>query len=168
MYAVCSICVVERQLEHAEKVAKALPKLRVEHAGLLAKEKAAQKPSTPSEWKKKYFTLTGEHVKLLRRANVSWSDGEFGAPDIDPKRPFGNSSVPQDVYEILGWPHPSEEEDEDFFGDDGWVRAKKIVRELETALQIVLSAGTFIPGVYEAEEYHSNWTWSRALEEKKP
>ena len=31
----------------------------------------------------KRFTLTEEHLKLLRHANVRWDDCEFGAPAID-------------------------------------------------------------------------------------
>jgi hypothetical protein len=40
------------------------------------------------------FKLTDEHLKLLRRFNVGWQDSESGAPEIDPKRPYGNSAVP--------------------------------------------------------------------------
>ena len=39
------------------------------------------------------FTVTDEHLKLLRRANVDWDDCEFGAPAIDCKRPYGNGDV---------------------------------------------------------------------------
>lgn len=48
------------------------------------------------------FTVTDDHLKLLRRASVGWSDCEFGAPEIDPKRPYGNSNVLGDIAEILG------------------------------------------------------------------
>ncbi len=48
------------------------------------------------------FILTDEHVKLLRQANVSWDGCEFGAPGIDPKRPYGNGDVHSDIVEILG------------------------------------------------------------------
>lgn len=47
------------------------------------------------------FTVTDEHVKLLRRFQVGWQDCETGAPEIDPKRPYGNSAVPEDIHEIL-------------------------------------------------------------------
>ncbi len=51
---------------------------------------------------KKQFTLKPEHVKLLRRMYVDWDDCEFGAPEIDPEQPYGNSDVEQDMIEILG------------------------------------------------------------------
>ena len=47
------------------------------------------------------ITITEAHLKLLRRANVQWLDIEFGAPGLDPKRPYGNSSVLEDMHEIL-------------------------------------------------------------------
>ena len=34
---------------------------------------------------------------------VGWQDCEYGAPEIDPKRPYGNSDVEGDIAEILGW-----------------------------------------------------------------
>jgi hypothetical protein len=48
------------------------------------------------------FTVTEDHLKLLRRAYIGWDDCEFGAPGIDPKRPYGNSDVIGDIAEILG------------------------------------------------------------------
>lgn len=33
------------------------------------------------------FTLTDEHLTLLRAAYIGWEDCEFGAPAIDCKRP---------------------------------------------------------------------------------
>ena len=51
-------------------------------------------------WNKK-FTLTENHIKLLCRAYVGWNGAEFGAPSIDPKRPYGNSDVLHDMGDIL-------------------------------------------------------------------
>jgi hypothetical protein len=50
------------------------------------------------------FTVTDEHLRLLRRAHVFWDEAEFGAPSIDPKRPYGNSDVRGDMAEILDVP----------------------------------------------------------------
>ena len=45
--------------------------------------------------------LTEEHIKLLRNMYVGWGYCEFGAPEIDPKRPYGNSHVIGDIHTIL-------------------------------------------------------------------
>jgi hypothetical protein len=104
------------------------------------------------------FELTADHLKLIRRMNVGWQGDERGAPEIDPKRPYGNSSVLEDIHEILT-------------GEDiGLISSKrdrltleeedkyaKLHRETEIALQIVLTSGQFVPGLYEAERYRQDW-----------
>lgn len=99
------------------------------------------------------FTLTEQHIKLLRKANVSWDCSEFGAPAIDPKRPYGNSHVIGDIAEILEAPldEDGEPSDEDF------ERLQTVHCETHTALQVVLEAGTFEPGNYEREQYVGSW-----------
>lgn len=95
--------------------------------------------------KKQKFTLTKNHIKLLQRMYVSWYNCEYGAPCIDPKRPYGNSDVEEDIREIL--PNiPLNDE-----------KCLEIHKETETALQIVLTTGTFKPGIYECDEYDTNW-----------
>lgn len=99
------------------------------------------------------FTLTEQHIKLLRKANVTWIGYEFGAPAIDPKRPYGNSNVIDDMAGILGEPV-----DEDGCADDEVDhRLRTIHLETKTALQIVLETGAFEPGNYEREEYVGEW-----------
>lgn len=100
------------------------------------------------------FTVTEQHIKLLRHANVSWWDCETGAPCIDCKRPYGNSFVEGDMYEIL----EGKDYTEDFYDNDD-LRAKylKLHSETETALQIVLTTGKFEPGEYEADYCRINW-----------
>lgn len=41
------------------------------------------------------------HLVLLRRSFWDWNDYEFGAPSMDPKRPYGNSDVENDLAELL-------------------------------------------------------------------
>jgi len=113
---------------------------------------------------KQKFILTDQHLKLLSRMVVGWQDCEFGAPEIDPKRPYGNSSVIADIVEILGipqqvCPHCDEPISEDGYDED---ELQKLHEETETALQIVLSTQSFIPGKYTADEYGFDWK----LEEK--
>ena len=104
----------------------------------------------------KTFRLTEDHIKLLRAANISWQNAEFGAPCVDGKRPYGNSNVIKDLIEILGievktCPHCEEPLDLDE------APLCKIHLEVETALQIVLATGSFAPGLYDAGKYGSDW-----------
>lgn len=102
---------------------------------------------------KDYFEVTEHHIKLLRRANVSWGSDEYGAPAIDGKRPYGNSDVFGDIAEILGIKPgdgkeftPKQESEMDF-----------IHRGTETALQIFLATGEMKAGHYEARKYTNEW-----------
>lgn len=106
------------------------------------------------------FTVTEDHLKLLRRMYVDWGDAETGAPAIDPKRPYGNSDVWLDIADILGWKVRSDDADDD---DDfspltpNQIRqAEKIHRETRDALQIVLRSGKFETGTW-AKDWLGNW-----------
>ncbi len=104
---------------------------------------------------KQRFTITSDHLKLLRRAYVSWNDCEFGAPAIDCKRPYGNSSVYHDIAEILDMPQ-SDNGDEPFTREQ-YDRMKQLHKETQTALQIILATVKFGVGEYEADKYDNNW-----------
>lgn len=98
------------------------------------------------------FNLTEDHLKLLRRMVVGWQDCETGAPEIDPKRPYGNSDVSLDVAETLGWPIPNAERmpsrEYERAREALQDRAMRIHRETQTALDVVLRTGQFKAGLY--------------------
>lgn len=103
------------------------------------------------------FILTEDHLKLLQRAIIGWEDCEYGAPSIDCKRPYGNSSVAIDICEILGWDF----DDEDGPTDEQRDAADNIHRETQTALQIVLlhlHIG-IKPGTYMRRETYDSRSW---------
>lgn len=96
----------------------------------------------------KRFVLTEEHRKLLKAMCVSWNADEFGAPSIDPKRPYGNSDVLEDMCEILGIT--------DVVVDFSML--DRLHRETMTALEILLQVAMVIPGAYVAEDdYDRRW-----------
>lgn len=102
------------------------------------------------------FEVTEEHLKLMRRMYVGWQDCEYGAPEIDPKRPYGNSDVEGDIAEILGWTT--------FATDESWRdRAATLHREMQTVLQIVLAIGRIATGSYEKTERYRFDSWREAL-----
>lgn len=102
------------------------------------------------------FNLTEEHLTLLRNACVGWGDGDYGAPEVEPKRPYGNSDVQNDVAKVLGWTW------------DGsgmpyaiaW-RADQLHAETALALQICLSVGRFEAGRYERDAGFGRRPWRR-------
>lgn len=107
--------------------------------------------------KKKRFTVTEDHLKCLRRLNIYDNDG----PEIDGKRPFGNSDYRGDILEILG-----EEKTESADGEGFWTkaqgeRADKVWCELGLALQIALCTASFETGTYEQQSPYHNRSWEK-------
>ena len=99
------------------------------------------------------FTLTAAHILLLSKCWISWDGAEFGAPAIDPKRPYGNGDVYSDMAEILGKDYDTEAEDADKLEAE----FDKLHAELEKALQIVLQCKTFEPGTFVSAPYMNEW-----------
>lgn len=85
--------------------------------------------------------------------NIGWQDCEYGAPEVDPKRPYGNSSVEEDIAEILGWK----------VGEDGLTekqseKASGLHSQMETVLQIGVSTLKFEVGTYKLkDDYSTDW-----------
>ena len=91
------------------------------------------------------FELKEEHLTLLSKTYVTWDNCEFGAPSINPKRPYGNSDVMDDMKDILG----------DYYSER---ELRSFHKELEIALQIVLRNKTFEPGIFKHTCYYE---WER-------
>lgn len=111
------------------------------------------------------FVLTQNHLKLIRHFNVSWQDAETGAPSIDPKRPYGNSNVPNDIHQILcGESIGRVDSKRDQLTKEEQRRYLKLHREMDVALEIVLATGSFQEGVYR---YLEPGGWKKRLEHWK-
>lgn len=99
----------------------------------------------------KSFTVTEQHLALLRRANVEFGGDEWGAPAINGKRPYGNGDLVDDICRILGW--PGDAEDPKVHG-----AALALHEETATALECVLRTGSFRPGRYvTSSPYTRDW-----------
>lgn len=107
------------------------------------------------------FEVTAQHLTLLRAAYVSWNDDEFGAPSIDPKRPYGNGDVYRDMAELLDY--PNWEADDREYSPLERDELARLHKETATVLQIILATGEMRPGRYRAEPYQAT-TWRRAEE----
>ena len=101
------------------------------------------------------FTVTEDHLKLLRHAYVNWDYGEgYGAPGINPKKPYGNSYVERDVAEIVDAPDSDWEWEggcKSYPTPEAEERCTRLHVETMLALQIVLATGEFRPGRYRRE-----------------
>ena len=104
------------------------------------------------------FELTEQHIKLLRHMYVGWQDCETGAPEINPKRPYGNRTVAEDIADILGI-----EVDGGAMPEAMRTRLMKLHEETEHALQIVLVTGEFEPGIFMRDEIGRRG-WKRITE----
>ena len=106
------------------------------------------------------FTITDKHIKLLKRMNVDWWSCEFGSPAIDPKRPYGNSDVIDDMAEIIGikknklnWDNEEECWSTEVDSDLYWLH-----REMQIVLQIILTTAQISVGKYKREDkYVGRW-----------
>ena len=109
----------------------------------------------------KLFQLTEDHIKLLNRMYVEWDDGAYdGAPSINSKRPYGNSSVAYDVYEIIHgkkWDYGEHDE----MTEEIYEQMLVLHRETATALQIVLCTKSFVPGTYEKTNPYDSLSWRK-------
>jgi hypothetical protein len=99
------------------------------------------------------FTVTEDHLKLLRRAGVGWDDCEFGAPAIDCKRPYGNSDVIGDIAEIFG----AETDADGEIPPEVEEAYTRLHAETAIALQIALATGEFRAGRYARSKYGIEW-----------
>lgn len=105
----------------------------------------------------KEFEIKNKHLKLLKNFYVGWNDVEFGAPEIDPKRPYGNSDVIQDIAEILGLVEEDHTLNVDEF-DELYKRLTFLHHEMVIVLQIVLSTGKIKTGTYTRDnKYGIDW-----------
>jgi hypothetical protein len=110
----------------------------------------------------KTFELTESLVTLLRNSYVDdrLSGEEYGAAQIDPKRPYGNGDVEADIAELLGLAWADDEDDENV-NDDIKEHCAYLHSLTPQALQVVLSAGSFEPGTYVTSSRYGN-DWKRA------
>ena len=105
----------------------------------------------------KSFELKEEHIKLLQRAYVGWDDREYGAPKINPKRPFGNSgrnTILLEMAKILGLETFKDMDGEDNITEEQAAYLEDLWWKTDVALQIILRTRSFQPGVYEWPQHH--------------
>ena len=107
----------------------------------------------------RHFTLVEGHLILLRNAYWEHSpNSECGAPAINPKRPFGNSSAEEDMIELL-YPGATicPSCGEHIITLEQREHARRLYEQLPVALEVILTARSFVLGYYVADEHKRNW-----------
>jgi hypothetical protein len=105
------------------------------------------------------FTITEQHLKLLQHAYVGWDDCEFGAPEIDCKRPYGNSDVLGDMADILYGKLPADAKEKVVESTQDFLY--KLHKDLEMVLQICLVTQKFEAGTYEPTGTYDARGWKK-------
>ncbi len=106
------------------------------------------------------FTITKEHLKLLRKMYVDWDDCEYGSPTINCKRPYGNSDVEGDIAEIIKFPRKGNwDGEEECWSDEAEEKLYFIHRQMQIVLQIVLVTGEFKEGNYVKKDDYDDLSW---------
>jgi len=112
------------------------------------------------------FTVTEDHIKLLHRSYFDTETGAYeGSVVQNPKRPYGNSDVIGDLYEILRSDGEMWDEDEQGEMPGELVEElRKIHREMAIVVQILAATageGVFTPGTYRKRDWYDQTSWER-------
>lgn len=101
------------------------------------------------------FKLTNQHIQLLKASYVVWDDSCYnGVATIDIKRPYGNKTILCDIHEMFSGVRYYDDRE---LSEKNRKKYVKLHRETEIALQIVLTTGTFEPGIYQKRHFYSGW-----------
>ena len=97
------------------------------------------------------FTLKSEHIALIKRLNLKISQDyacdNWLIPNIDPKRPFGNSDMLGDIFSFMGI-EPDANGD---YSESDRINAYLLLAELPAAMEAIMMYETFTPGIYEID-----------------
>lgn len=109
------------------------------------------------------FEVLPEHIKLLSHMHVHWhspadeEDEVYGAPAIDPVRPYGDSDIFNDVANILGITPV-----DGSFPQRHMQRMRLLHRDTALVLQIFLQTKRVRPGTYQRESSNADWVYAGA------
>lgn len=103
-----------------------------------------------------------DHIKLLTNMRVTWNDSCFGSPTVNPKRPYGSTTVIEDMAKILNI-GKVDEDGEIQLSDEQEKALLKFHKDTETVLEILLHNLSIKPGVYVNKGYSNEWILSEEL-----
>lgn len=99
--------------------------------------------------------VTADHIAILRALHID--DDGFGFPQVNSKRPLGNSNVRDDLAKALGI-DPIETDDGEMIYPKGTTEIiAERMKGLPEALEALLRTADFELGEYVADDYSSKW-----------
>lgn len=107
------------------------------------------------------FTVTDEHLALLRRMFIDHNDYlELGAPSVNAKRPYGNSGIYGDLVEILDiQPEEIDEDGDPRLSETQQQRLDQVHHEMTIALQILTNDLSIETGTYTRPDPYDALGW---------
>lgn len=122
------------------------------------------KDSRRRELKKKMeFEITENHLKLAKNFVVDWCYDEYGAPCIDPKRPYGNSDVDVDISEILSVELESKEDGYYIPSEKQSSKFRNIYEEMMLVLEIWFTIGQIKTGKFYRNDEYDYRGWKECI-----
>lgn len=116
-----------------------------------------------------HFEVTQEHLALLKRTHISYDHQlEFGAPIVDPKRPYGNSGVYADLAEILDITPTQIVDDEPELSDDQMSTLLRLHHEMAVVIQILTINLSIDVGPYHRPSPYDVLGWMPATDSGSP
>lgn len=97
------------------------------------------------------FTVNSDHIRLLQRLNIIWDNSEavLGVLSIDPKRPYGNTDIYEDISSIVSFPTGLiNNEDNEKYSPTEKLHMRALHLEMKIVLQILIDNLSIIPGEY--------------------
>jgi hypothetical protein len=102
------------------------------------------------------FTVTEDHIKLLKKMVVMWDERGPGAPMVNYLQPYMSMCPQCDIPKILSIIPMIQPDGKKKYSDEQLEYMEKTHRETQIALQIFLRVGTMEPGEYEQDGWQ-NW-----------
>lgn len=102
------------------------------------------------------FKVEDKHIQLLKNMKVTWNDLCFGAPTVNPKRPYGSTTVIEDIARMLNIGKVDEDGEVQLI-DEQEKELIKFHKETETVLEILLYNCSIKAGVYVNKGYSNEW-----------
>lgn len=127
-------------------------------------DKCCEKKKT--DWGKAIeFELKQIHLDLLKETAIDWNDCEFGAPCVDPKRPYGNSDVEDDIAKIIKLSKKGNWDfEEEMWNENASDYMEDLHKQMQIVLEIVLHCQSFKLGKYIRESVCSHkWVFVNGI-----